>query len=147
MSQVEDFLTHDEEQAIIKAIQKAEKNTSGEIRVHIEKHTDKKVMDRALEVFYSLKMDKTKLHNGVLLYVAVESKLFAILGDEGIHKKVPKDFWDEENKLVLSYFSEKKYAEGLSKAIENIGEKLKAFYPYKKDDVNELSDEISKGTI
>ncbi len=147
MSKVEDFLTYEEEQSIIKAIQKAEKNTSGEIRVHIEYQTDKKVMDRAMEVFYSLKMDKTKLRNGVLLYIAVESKLFAILGDEGIYKKVPNNFWEKENQMVLSHFLEKKYAKGLSKAIENIGKNLKAYFPYKKDDSNELSDEISKGTL
>ncbi len=147
MSKVEDFLTNDEEQLLIKTIQEAEKNTSGEIRVHIEHQTDKKALDRALEVFYALKMDQTKLRNGVLLYVAVDSQLFAILGDEGIDKKVPNDFWDEEYKLVLSYFSEKKYAEGLSKAIENIGQKLKKFFPYQTNDINELPDEISKGTI
>ncbi len=147
MSRVEDFLTSEEEQRIIKAIQEAEKNTSGEIRVHIEDSTDKKVMDRALEVFYSLQMDKTKLHNGILLYIAVKSKLFAILGDKGIHEKVPKNYWNEENEMVLSYFKEKKYTEGLCKVIQSIGEKLKIYFPYQSDDTNELSDEISKGTI
>ncbi|MBS9768577.1 MAG: TPM domain-containing protein [Flavobacteriaceae bacterium] len=147
MSRVEDFLTSKEEQRIIKAIQEAEKNTSGEIRVHIEDTTDKKVMDRALEVFYSLQMDKTKLHNGILLYIAVKSKLFAILGDKGIHEKVPKNYWNEENEMVLSYFKEEKYTEGLCKVIKSIGEKLKIYFPYQSDDTNELSDEISKGTI
>ncbi len=147
MSRVEDFLTNDEEQSIIKAIQQAEKNTSGEIRVHIEDSTDKEVMDRALEVFYSLQMDKTELRNGILLYVAVKSKLFAVLGDKGIHEKVPDNYWEEENQMVLSYFKQGKYAEGLSEVIKNIGEKLKIYFPYQSDDVNELSDEISKGTI
>ncbi|MDD3722298.1 MAG: TPM domain-containing protein, partial [Lutibacter sp.] len=87
MSKIEDFLTPEQEQAIIKAIEVAEKNTSGEIRVHIERNTELPPLERALEVFHLLEMEKTELRNGVLFYVAVESKKFAILGDEGIHTK------------------------------------------------------------
>ena len=145
MSKVEDFLTAMEEQAIVLAIKNAEKNTSGEIRVHIEKTTDKPPMERALELFYFLKMDATELKNGVLFYVAVKSKKFAILGDEGINKLVPANFWDEEKDILAAHFSKQEYAIGLERAIAKVGEKLKAFFPYQSDDTNELSDEISKG--
>ncbi|MBP8791677.1 MAG: TPM domain-containing protein [Lutibacter sp.] len=145
MSKVEDFLTAEEEQAIVSAIKNAEKNTSGEIRVHIEKTTDKPPMERALEVFYFLKMDATELKNGVLFYVAVKSKKFAILGDEGINKLVPANFWDTEKDILAAHFSKEEYAIGLQQAITKVGEKLKAFFPYQSDDTNELSDEISKG--
>ena len=145
MSKVEDFLTAEEEQAIVSAIKNAEKNTSGEIRVHIEKTTDKPPMERALEVFYFLKMDATELKNGVLFYVAVKSKKFAILGDEGINKLVPANFWDTEKYILAAHFSKEEYAIGLQQAITKVGEKLKAFFPYQSDDTNELSDEISKG--
>ena len=145
MSQVEDFLTTEQEQAIIKAIQNAEKNTSGEIRVHIEQNTEKPPVERALEVFYMLKMNETELKNGVLFYVAVKSKKFALIGDEGIHNKVPENFWDTSKELVLSHFSKESYTEGLVLGITEVGKKLKAYFPHQKNDINELPDEISKG--
>lgn len=147
MTKVEGFLSDFEEQEIVKAIQNAENNTSGEIRVHIENTSHKNPVDRALEVFYLLKMDATKQRNGILLYVAVESKQFAILGDEGIHKKVSDDFWNEEKELVLSHFAKKEYMKGLVRAIEQIGEKLKGYFPHQSNDINELPNEISKGNL
>lgn len=144
MSKVEDFLTTAEEQTLVAAINLAEKNTSGEIRIHIEKNTEKSPMERALEVFYFLKMDATNLRNGVLFYIAVESKKFAILGDEGINSKVPEDFWDSEKELLFSYFKKGAYSKGLELAVSEVGKKLKTFYPYQSDDTNELSNEISK---
>jgi uncharacterized membrane protein len=146
MFKVEDFLTAQQEQALVHAIRIAEKNTSGEIRVHIEKSTEKPPMERALEVFYFLKMDETELRNGVLIYVAVESKKFAILGDKGINDKVPVNFWDMEKEIILSHFSKNENSIGLEKAILQVGEKLKEFFPFHHStDTNELSDEISKG--
>lgn len=145
MFKIEDFLTAEQEQSIIKAIKIAEKSTSGEIRVHIEETTNMPPLDRALEVFYSLEMDKTEQRNGVLFYIAVESKQFAILGDEGINKLVPENFWDLEKELMISHFKQEEYSKGIELSILKVGEKLKQFFPYQDDDSNELSDEISKG--
>jgi len=145
MSKVEDFLTAKQEQALIETIQISEKNTSGEIRVHIEKATEKSPMDRALEVFYMLEMNNTELRNGILIYVAVESKKIAIIGDEGINSLVPENFWEDELALMLTNFKNSDYTKGLQLAIIEIGKKLKQFFPYQKNDSNELSDEISKG--
>ncbi|MFD1292284.1 TPM domain-containing protein [Lutibacter holmesii] len=145
MSKVEDFLTAEQEQNLIQAIKIAEKNTSGEIRVHIEKATELPAMERALEVFQMLKMDSTQLRNGVLFYIAVESKKFAIIGDEGINNVVPANFWDEEKELVLSHFKKGAFSKGLELAIVEVGKNLKQFFPYMSNDTNELSDEISKG--
>ncbi|WP_111709874.1 TPM domain-containing protein [Lutibacter citreus] len=145
MSKVEEFLTAKEEQAIIDAIKIAEKNTSGEIRVHIEKQTKIPSMERALEVFYFLKMDRTAQRNGVLFYIAVESKKFAIIGDKGINDLVPENFWNSEIELVLSHFKKREFTKGLVKAIDEVGNKLVAFFPHQSNDINELSDEISKG--
>lgn len=145
MSKVEDFLTANQEQQIINAIKTAEKNTSGEIRVHLEKTTKKPPMQRALEVFKGLKMNETTQKNGVLFYIAVECKKFAIIGDESINKIVPSNFWDTEKELVLSYFKKGKPAKGLELAIIEVGKKLKDFFPHLSDDKNELPDEISKG--
>lgn len=145
MPKIEDFFTDQEEKQVIEAIQFAEKDTSGEIRVHIEKTTDKDPIERAKEVFYELKMNETEAQNGVLFYVATESHHFAILGDKGINDLVPSDFWNKEKELVLSYFSKRKFAKGLELGIKEAGKKLKEFFPYQSDDTNELSDEISKG--
>jgi len=145
MQTVESFLTKNQEKSVVDAIKKAEKNTSGEIRVHIEEKTEKPTLDRAKEVFFSLKMDQTKERNGVLLYIGVADKQFAILGDNGIDRVVPDDFWDAINELIISHFSNNKFEKGLAAGIELIGEKLKKFFPYQSDDINELSDEISKG--
>jgi len=145
MSKIEDFLTTAQEQAIINTIEEAEKNTSGEIRVHIENNTELPPLERALEVFHLLEMDKTNLRNGVLFYVAVESKKFAILGDVGIHTKVTENFWDAEKELMLSYFIKEEFSKGLELAILEVGIKLKEFFPYQSNDTNELSNEISKG--
>lgn len=145
MSRVEDFLTAQEEQLVITAIKSAEKNTSGEIRVHIEKSTKKPPLERAKEVFWYLKMGETRLQNGVLFYVAVENRQFAIYGDRGIYHQTTPDFWDNEKNLVVQHFSKKQNAEGLILAIEKVGGKLKKLFPYAFDDSNELSNEISKG--
>lgn len=142
---MESFLSDVAEKHIIEAIQKAEKNTSGEIRVHIEQKTKKPALERAKAVFLSLNMHQTKQRNGVLFYVAIQSKQFAIIGDEGINELVPTNFWEEEKKLVSEFFSKNEFEKGLTMGILKVGEKLKEYFPYQTDDSNELSDAISKG--
>lgn len=145
MSKVEDFLTKEEEQEIVQAITKAEKNTSGEIRVHIEDHTEKPPLERAQEVFHFLGMDGTSLRNGVLFYIGVADHTFAIIGDEGIHKVIEDDFWDCTRDAVLSNFKEGKFKEGLVAGILKAGERLEQYFPFTDGDKDELSNEISKG--
>ncbi|MGC4040300.1 MAG: TPM domain-containing protein [Flavobacterium sp.] len=145
MSKVEDFLTSDEEQEIVAAIGKAEKNTSGEIRVHIEKETSIAAIDRAVEVFQFLEMQNTHQRNGVIIYVAVKSKQFAIYGDKGINEKVSDDFWDCTKDVMLKHFQNGNFKQGLIEGILNAGKQLQQHFPYQDDDINELSNEISKG--
>lgn len=145
MSKVEDFLTAAEEQEIVEAIRIAEKNTSGEIRVHLEKTTDLDPFDRALEVFNELKMDETELKNGVLIYLAVADKTFVICGDQGINDIVTNDFWDSTKDLMVSHFKNGNFKQGLIDGILRAGEELKKYFPWSEDDTNELSNEISKG--
>ncbi len=141
----ESFLTQDDENAIIQAIIAAELNTSGEIRVHIENHSDMDVLERAKQVFFELGMDKTAARNGVLFYVGIADKTFAILGDEGIDKVVEGTFWDSTKNIVISHFKKQQYKQGLTEGILQAGERLKQFFPLLDDDTNELSNEISKG--
>jgi uncharacterized membrane protein len=142
---VQKYFTEENKLQITNAIRVAETNTSGEIRVHIEKYCKGDVLDRAAYIFEKLKMHKTELRNGVLFYVAIDDHKFAILGDVGINQKVPDDFWEEIKNDVFEKFKEGKYSEGLAEGIVKAGEQLKAHFPYQDDDVNELSDEISFG--
>ena len=142
---VQKYFTEENKLQITNAIRVAETNTSGEIRVHIEKHCKGDVLDQAAYVFEKLAIHKTELRNGVLFYLAVDDHKFAILGDAGINEKVAEDFWESTKELVLEKLKEGKYAEGLALGIIKAGEQLKANFPYQADDVNELSDEISFG--
>lgn len=138
------FLTQEQEESIVESIKQAEKETSGEIRVHIEKKCNvDSALERAQEVFEELKMHETELRNGVIVYVAWKDHKVAIWGDEGIHDKVGQEFWEDELQLILDYFKKEDYETGLSEVILQIGQKLKENFPYQKGDVNELSNQIS----
>tara|TARA_B110000285_G_C15106595_1_gene608406 strand:- start:631 stop:1065 length:435 start_codon:yes stop_codon:yes gene_type:complete len=139
------FFSKDQQTQIVNAIKEAELNTSGEIRVHVEEHCKVNVMDRAAYVFALLKMHKTQLRNGVLFYLAIKDRKFAILGDGGINKLVEDTFWDEIKSYVLSQFKAGEHTKGLSEGIIKAGDQLKAQFPYQEDDINELDDEISFG--
>ena len=135
----------EEQLKIVQAIEQAELNTSGEIRVHIEKKCKTDPLKRAVEVFEQLKMHQTEDRNGVLFYLAVNDKKFAVIGDEGINSKVEEHFWDDVKSMLLDHFKQSKFSEGLSKGIALAGEKLKTYFPYQSDDTNELSNTISFG--
>jgi uncharacterized membrane protein len=140
-----DFFTKEQKELILAAIGKAELNTSGEIRLHVETNCKGDVLDRAAQVFAQLEMHKTALRNGVLFYLAVADKKFAILGDAGINAKVPADFWDSIKNQMAEFFKTGKFTEGIEAGILMAGEQLKANFPYQSDDINELSDDISFG--
>ena len=140
------FLSSDDELAIVQAIQEAEKKTSGEVRVHIEKKCPKKdPIKRAISLFQKLGMHKTDLRNGVIVYVATEDHLLAIWGDEGIHTKVGREFWESTLITLQEDFKTNQIKTGLTKALLDIGEKLQQHFPYQKDDKNELDDSINYG--
>jgi uncharacterized membrane protein len=142
---IENFFSKEEKKQITDAIAQAELNTSGEIRVHIEGHCKIDVLDRAAYVFGKLNMHQTALRNGVLFYLAVYDRRFAILGDVGINSVVPSDFWNSIKETMLRFFKEGKFVEGLSTGILMAGEQLKTKFPHQSDDVNELPDDISFG--
>lgn len=139
----QDFLTADQQKIVVDAVRIAEKGTSGEIRIHIDGDCKGDPVKRAEEVFRKLRMNETKLRNGVLIYLACNSKVFAIIGDKGINKAVPDHFWEDVITEMGEEFRNGKFTEGLSKAVLMAGDKLKAFFPYQTDDVNEQPDEIS----
>lgn len=146
MSEIQSFLSKQDEEAIVSAIKEAEKNTSGEIRIHIEAHTDEDHFEHALQVFQQLEMYKTELRNGVLIYIAVEDHKFVILGDEGINKVVADDFWNQTKDVMQNHFRKGDFKTGIVQGILQAGNELKAHFPYQDDDTNELSNEISKSS-
>lgn len=142
---VQEFLDKEQEDRVVESIRSAERNTSGEIRVHIENRCRGEVIRKAARIFRWLKMHKTAARNGVLFYVAVEDQKFAIIADEGINQKVPENFWNQIKAEMEAYFRKGDYATGLEKGILMTGEQLQSHFPYQSDDVNELPDEISYG--
>ena len=143
MSNAITILNREEDHRIVEAIKQAELNTSGEIKVHIENRCKGNVEERSLVIFNKLNLDKTQLRNGVLIYLAVKDRKFAILGDKGINEVVGDGFWNDVKDLMLSHFKEGRFTEGLEQGIQRCGEKLKTYFPYQSDDINEIPDDIS----
>jgi uncharacterized membrane protein len=140
-----DFFTKEQREDIRQAILNSELDTSGEIRVHIETNCKGDVLDRAAYIFDKMGMQKTEKRNGVLFYLAVKNRRFAVIGDLAINAVVPENFWDDLKNLLLNHFREEKFTEGLVEGITMVGTHLKLHFPYLRGDVNELSDEISFG--
>ena len=140
------FLSDQEQANILDAISDAESHTSGEIRLHLESRCRGDVLDRAAVVFETLAMHKTSLRNGVLLYLAMDDRKFAILGDAGIHAAVPDGFWNEVRDQVIAGLSAGKPAEGLASGIRLAGQQLSTHFPLEANDINELSNDMSFGS-
>lgn len=138
--------TDRQKEAIQLAIAQAEKNTSGEIRVHIDKNCKEEPLKRAIALFSELKMHETAQKNGILIYIALNDHKLAILGDEGINAVVPDHFWDDERDRMISYFKNGQFTEGLIEGIRMVGEQLKNAFPYQADDINELDNEVTFGS-
>jgi uncharacterized membrane protein len=139
------FFSKAQKELIKGAVKEAELNTSGEIRVHVDNQCKEDVLDRAAWWFAKLEMQKTEQRNGVLFYLAVKDRKFAILGDSGINAVTPDDFWDNIKEKMAGRFSQGDFSGGLNEGILMAGQALKEHFPYQKGDVNELSDEISFG--
>ncbi|MDV3307939.1 MAG: TPM domain-containing protein [Cyclobacteriaceae bacterium] len=140
-----DFFTDIEKKRIRQAILEAEKKTTGEIQVHLERHAGKPLPERAAEVFDILGISRTKARNGVLFYLAIEDHQFAVLGDQGIDKVVPEGFWDQIRARMENLFRQGRFTEGLCDGIQMTGEQLARYFPITENDQNELPDDISFG--
>ncbi|HPE86052.1 MAG: TPM domain-containing protein [Bacteroidia bacterium] len=140
-----DFFNNIQKDTIRQAIMNAELDTSGEIRVHIENECPGEVMERAAFVFNKLNMHKTNKRNGVLFYLALRHRKFAIIGDLGINAVVPEKYWDNIKEQLIEKFAEGDFCNGLADAITQTGLQLKKHFPFQSDDENELNDELSFG--
>ena len=145
MSLFKSFFSDEQLKQVEAAIHSAEKNTSGEIRVHIEDRCKAEPLKCAAEIFHKLGMDKTDLRNGVLIFVALKDRQFVVVGDEGINKHVPPGFWDQLRDKTLEKFKEGKFPEGLCEGIDMAGHELKKYFPGNTSDKNELSNQVTSG--
>jgi uncharacterized membrane protein len=146
MSTISDYITESDEKAIIEAIKSGEKQTSGEIRLHIElKCPEEDPYQRALNIFEHLEMHKTELANGILIYLALDDHKIVVCGDKGINDIVGENYWKNTIDLMTTHFKNNDYKQGLIEGVIEISQKLKQYFPYEKGDTNELSDDISKG--
>jgi uncharacterized membrane protein len=145
MSNAKNFFNEEQQKQIVAAIGRAELNTSGEIRVHIENKCKEDVVQTAIGIFKTLNMHKTNERNGVLFYLAVVDQKFAVIGDEGIDKKVPPGFWDNVKEVMKQAFVKQQFAEGLCEGINMAGLQLKQYFPYQSNDTDELSNDMSFG--
>jgi uncharacterized membrane protein len=137
------LFTSEQQEQIANAIAQAEKSTSGEIRIALEKHCHgSSAFERATQYFAELGMDKTSQHNGVLIYLAYEDRKFAIIGDRGINTVVPDDFWETTQVAMKAHFLSGNLAEGIIAGVSLAGEKLALYFPYQSGDVNELPNDI-----
>lgn len=143
MSSSKNFFSSEQVKQIEIAIQSAEKNTSGEIRVHIEDKCKGDAVECATNFFQKLGMHKTELRNGIMFYLAVKDKKFAVIGDEGINKNVPAGFWDLVRDKMQEQFKQEKFTEGLCEGIKMTGIELKKYFPLSSSDKNELSNEVT----
>ena len=143
---VRSLLSDEQEQNLVDAITQAELQTSGEIRIHLEKSTGKYTAEnRAKHWFGKLNMHKTEEKNGVIFYLAIQDRKLALWSGEGINQKVPHNFWQEIVDLMITEFKEEHFSEGLIAGVKKTGKALGEFFPRKNDDIDELSNEISKG--
>lgn len=137
------ILSDEDEAKVVDAIRAAEARTSGEIRVHVEARSGGDPLGAARRWFVRLGMERTAARNGVLFYLAVRERAFAVLGDEGIHARVGAEFWDGVRDAMREAFSRGEFARGLVSGIEAAGSRLAEHFPRRDDDVNELPDEVS----
>lgn len=136
------IFTEQEQELITHAISEAEKATSGEIRIAIDKHCAGEAFEKATSYFSKLGMDKTSRHNGVLIYLAYADHKFAVIGDSGIHKVVPEDFWETTQVAMKAHFSGGNLVQGIIAGIMLTGEKLATYFPFEGGDINELPNDI-----
>jgi len=124
-------------------IARIEKRSSGEVRIHVTERRVKDPLEAAHRTFTSLGMTATERRNGVLVFLSLPSRRFAIVGDEGIDRVTPSDYWDRLRDTLAERFAAGGYCEGLLEILDRVEAVLAEHFPYEKGDVDELPDDIS----
>ena len=135
-------------EAIAVAVAAAERETSGEIRVHLERRLPGDVpggdaLARAIDVFTRLGMHATAERNGVLIYLTIDDHALAIAGDAGVHARVGDAYWQRIRDAMIERLRRGESREAVVQAVREVGEVLRRYFPRRPDDRNELSDRVS----
>ncbi len=142
------FLDKESQLRVVNCIKEAEAKTSGEIRVFMEPNcTYVDPLDRAKEIFASLKMEQTVERNATIIYIAFADRQFALFGDTAIYEKAGgAEFWKKAAAMLSDKMRHGEYTEGLCDCINELGSALAAHFPPNPTiNKNELPDEIVFG--
>lgn len=137
------FLSDKEQDIIVEVIRKAEKNSTGEIRVHISSSQEKNNAEQAYQIFCKYCKGQTKHKNAILIHINFTQRYLTIIGDEGIHQRVKQDFWNEIHDRMTILFASEQYLKGITEGVESVGIELAKYFPISGEkQLNELPDEI-----
>ena len=141
-----EFLSQLDHNRIVDAIRGAEAETSGQIRVYVQRGglAGDPVIE-AQKQFHKLGMQATKERNGVLIFVLPRAHKFAVLGDEGVHQKCGDEFWQQLVERMRAHFQSENFTKAMVEAIEEVGQLLARHFPKTSAPRNELPDEIVEG--
>jgi len=137
------LISPEEQNRLLDKIARIEKRSSGEIRIHMTERRVKDPLEAARKTFTSLGMSATRRRNGVLVFLSLPSRKFAIVGDKGIDRVTPADYWDGLRDTLVQRFAAGQYCEGLLEILDRVEAVLAEHFPYEKGDVDELPDDIS----
>jgi uncharacterized membrane protein len=137
------LITPEEQNKLLDKIARIEKRSSGEVRIHVTGRRVDDALEEARKTFTSLGMAATERRNGVLVFLSLPSRKFAIVGDEGIDRVTPADYWESLRDAMAGRFATGRFCEGLLEILDRVESVLTENFPYQKGDVDELPDEIS----
>ena len=135
---------------IAAAVSRVEQAAAAEVRVHLERrvhHARGEAPDaltRAQVVFHHLGMHRTAHRNGVLVYLALEDRKLAIVGDEAIHARVGDSYWEGVRDLMVRHLRAEAPRDAVVHAVEDLGRVLAQHFPRRPGDAGgELPNEVS----
>jgi len=136
------FLSRIDDGAVVAAIVRAEKKTSGQIRVFVSHHKVVNAVSAAQRHFLRLGMDRTRGHNAVLIFVAPKSRQFAIIGDQAVHERCGEEFWKRVAGEMTEYFRQSQWTRAIVHGVATAGSVLAEHFPSEPGGGNELPDRV-----
>jgi uncharacterized membrane protein len=140
---LDQLLSPQDQQRLLEKIGQIENRSSGEVRLHVTDRRVKDTLEAARKTFTALGITRTRRRNGVLVFLSLPSRTFAIVGDEGIDRVTGPQYWESLRDTMAKRFSAGSYADGLLDILDRVEAVLVEHFPYEEGDVDELPDDIS----